>query len=56
VGDLNTLMNAQLADNSATEVILHRKTGLFTPIVGYTMADFTIDNQRRRLPDHNRHH
>lgn len=54
--DLITLMTSQLSDNAVTEVILHRKLGTFTPITGYVCTDYTIDNQRRRLPDHNRHH
>lgn len=54
--DLNTLMASQLADNAATEVILHRKFGTSTDVTSYLLTDYTIDNQRRRLPDHNRHH
>jgi len=53
---LNTLLAAQLSDNSAQEVILHRHVGTGTPVVGYVETDDTIDSQRRRLPGHNVHH
>lgn len=52
---LNTLMTAQVTDNAAQEVILHKKLGTYTPILGYTYSDLTLDAMRRRLPDHNRH-
>lgn len=54
--DLNTLLASQLSDNSVQEVILHKKLGTFTIVTNYVCTDYTIDNQRRRLPDHNRHH
>lgn len=53
---LNTLLLAQFTDNGAVEVVYHRATGTGTPVVGYTLADFFLDSQRRRLPGHNRHH
>lgn len=53
---LNTLLAAQLSANAATEVILHRALGTGTNVLGYTVTDFNLDNQRRRLPGHNRHH
>jgi hypothetical protein len=52
----NTLLASQASDNGAAEVILHRATGTYTAVLGYNYADLTIDCQRRRLPDHNRHH
>lgn len=56
VTQLNTLMATQLSANGATEVIYHRHLGTGTPVVGYVTSDLTFDSQRRRLPDHNRHH
>lgn len=55
VTNSNTLLAAELADNSATEVVYHRSLGTGTVITGYTYTDLTIDAMRRRLPDHNRH-
>lgn len=52
----NTLLAAQIADNAAQEVVLHRKLGTGSDVVEYTVTDFVIDSQRRRLPGHNRHH
>jgi hypothetical protein len=53
---LDELRLAQLSDNGATEVILHRADGTHTPVTQYVCSDFVIDSQRRRLPAHNRHH
>lgn len=52
----NALMAAMLAGPAATEVVLHRATGLGTNVIGYTYADLAFDSQRRRLEFHNRHH
>lgn len=49
------LMAAQLSDNNATEVILHRKLGTFIEVEQYGFSDLFVDSQRRRLPGHNRH-
>lgn len=49
------LISAQLSDNSVAEVILHRTDGTSTPVINYTFSDLTLDSQRRRLPNHNRH-
>jgi hypothetical protein len=54
--NLNTLKSSQSSANSAVEVILHRGSGTTTDVTNYVCADFTVDSQRRRLPDHNRHH
>lgn len=54
--DYNSFMSDMLTDWGMQEVILHRKDGTFTPISNYTLTDFVIDSQRRRLPGHNRHH
>lgn len=51
----STLLLAQQVNNSAHEVILHRKLGTGTDVTGYVVTDFVIDSQRRRLPGHNRH-
>lgn len=51
-----TLRLSEFTDNGATEVIFHKKLGTGTPVVGYSSSDRTLDAQRRRLPDHNRHH
>jgi hypothetical protein len=53
---LDELRLAQLSDNAATEVILHRADGTHTPVTQYVCTDFIVDSQRRRLPGHNRHH
>lgn len=40
---------------SAIEVILHRTDGTHNDVIGWRVSDFFLDNQRRRLPGHNRH-
>lgn len=56
VTTLNLLDAAMLAGPpAATEVILHRATGTTTDVIGWRWSDLIPDNQRRRLPGHNRH-
>lgn len=51
----DALLSAQLADNTAQEVILHRALGTHTDVTEYGWSDYFLDSQRRRLPGHNRH-
>lgn len=53
---MDGLQTAQLSDNAATEVILHRSDGTHVDVLNYAYADLFLDSQRRRLPGHNRHH
>lgn len=54
-GGLNAF-SAQMAATAAALVILSRKDLAMKPLNEFKIHDYAVDTQRRRLPEHNRHH